>query len=146
MVNFTDNYRGIYLKKDSEKTTRDWLLNREAGVIRLSKYDNMGDVNETMFNIIKEEKFYEEVGFYKPPTEEKVMDKSNKKNLLLVSHMDDETIFIGNWLFLNGKDTKVIVTCEPSTNEEKEDSFKKVMNYCNVSDYEMWNWEESLNG
>ena len=60
--------------------------------------------------------------------------------------MDDETIFFGNWLFLNGKDTKVIVTCEPSTNEEKEDSFKKVMNYCNVSDYEMWNWEESLNG
>ena len=146
LVNFTDNYRGIHLRKDSEKTTRDWLLNREAGVIRLSKYDNMGDVNETMFNIIKEEKFYEEVGFYKPPTEEKVMDKSNKKNLLLVSHMDDETIFFGNWLFLNGKDTKVIVTCEPSTNEEKEDSFKKVMNYCNVSDYEMWNWEESLNG
>ena len=28
----------------------------------------------------------------------------------------------------------------------REDSFKRVMEYCNVSDYEMWNWEESLNG
>ena len=60
--------------------------------------------------------------------------------------MDDETIFFGNWLFLNGKNTKVIVTCLPSTNEEKKSSFEKVMEYCNVPVYEMWNWEESLNG
>ena len=73
-------------------------------------------------------------------------DKIQVDNLLVVSHMDDETIFFGNWLFLNGKNTKVIVTCLPSTNEEKRSSFEKVMEYCNVPVYEMWNWEESLNG
>ena len=133
LLNFTDNYRGIHLKKILKKE-QGLVTKQRSRIIRLSKYDNMADVNETMFNIIKEEKFYEEVGFYKPPTKEKVMDKSSKKNLLLVAHMDDETIFFGNWLFLNGKDTKVIVTCEPSTNKEKEDSFKRVMDYCNVSD------------
>ena len=36
LVNFTDNYRGIHLKKDEKKYTQDLLLNRDAGIIRLS--------------------------------------------------------------------------------------------------------------
>ena len=146
LVNLTDNYRGIHLKEDSEKKTRDWLLNRDAGVIRLSKYSDMNDVSDTMLNIIKEDTFYDNIGFYEETQMETGYIKEENKNLLLVAHMDDETIFFGNWLYLNGKDTKVIVTCEPSTNTEKLDSFKKVMEYCKVSDYEMWEWKESLNG
>ena len=60
--------------------------------------------------------------------------------------MDDESIFFGGYLTQFSKQTKVIVTCEPSTNQEKEDSFKKVMQYCEVPEYEMWEWKESLNG
>ncbi len=141
LVNFTDNYRGIYFKDNSEKTTGDWLLNRDAGLIRLSKYMDE-DVQERMLDIIREESLYEQLGFHK----ESKMEKNSYRNLLVVSHMDDETIFFGNWLFLNGKDTKVIVTCKPSTNIEKEESFNKVMEYCNVPAYEKWEWEESLNG
>ena len=83
----------------------------------------MADVNETMFNIMEQEKFYEEVEFQGPTK----LWVNQMKNLLIVSHMDDETIFFGNWLFLNGKDTKVISTCEPSTNPPKRESFQKVM-------------------
>lgn len=140
-VNLTDNYRGLYFKSDDTKKTQDWLVNRDAGLLRLNKYRK--DIFPRMFNIIKDGKFNDEIGFNK---ELQMSDKIQVDNLLVVSHMDDETIFFGNWLFLNGKNTKVIVTCLPSTNEEKRSSFEKVMKYCNVPVYEMWNWEESLNG
>ena len=139
LVNFTDNYRGLYFKDDKDKVTQDLLVNRDAGLIRLNKYRK--HIFQRMFDTIKEERFYDEMEFHG----EEVM-KSKCKNLLVVAHMDDEAIFFGNWLFLNGNDTKVIVTCEPSTNEEKQDSFEKVMKYCNVPEYEILEWEESLNG
>ncbi len=140
LVNLTDSYRGVYFKNDETKYTQDLLLNRDAGLIRINKY--IKDTYDRMLPIMEQDKFYDELEFHG----DKVMNKSKCKNLLIVSHMDDETIFFGNWLFLNGKDTKVISTCEPSTNPPKRESFQKVMEYCNVPEYEMWNWEESLNG
>ena len=140
-VNFTDDYRGAYFLDDKEKTTHDWLLNRDAGVIRLNKYLD-DDIKNKMEDIIAEYKFREKIGLHR----RSIMKKSKCKGLLIVSHMDDESIFFGGYLSQFSEETKVIVTCEPSTNQEKEDSFKKVMEYCKVPEYEMWDWKESLNG
>ena len=64
---------------------------------------------------------------------------SKKRNLMIVAHPDDESLFGGH--LLKSEDWKVICVTNAS-NSKRRAEFTNVMNYTN-NDYEMWNYKDN---
>lgn len=78
---------------------------------------------------------------------EKNNDQFNKlynvDKLLLVAHPDDESIFAGN-LLLNERGWEVICLTNKQ-NKVRSLEFKKAMDFCNINDYYIFNYADTLN-
>ena len=75
--------------------------------------------------------------------------KSNNSNnnfdkLIIVAHPDDEMLFFGD-LIINNLSTITILCLTNSSNIIRAKEFITVMNYCNIYNYEMWDYIDSKN-
>ena len=65
------------------------------------------------------------------------------RNLIIVAHPDDESIFFGNWLSKNAENTKVVCVTG-GYDEVRKSEFLKAMGILGIEDYEIWDYRFSL--
>ena len=65
------------------------------------------------------------------------------RNLIIVAHPDDESIFFGNWLSKNAENTRVVCVTG-GYDEVRKSEFLKAMEILEIEDYEIWDYRFSL--